>query len=142
MAAPETTAPTVEAPGAAPPAPDVPATSLLDDPIILVALIGGGAFLFLREIRDLRARDREAAGDPARAGALRREMLSVSFRVLIGSLVMMLFGLSLLVGSLGLLPREVAMNVFALSMIPAIAALLYAVIWGVPDAVARWIFGR
>lgn len=139
MAAPETPLPaTPDAPAAGTPAP---ATSLLDDPLIQVALIGGGAFLFLREIRDLRARDRELPKDQ-NAEELRRDMLSVSIRVLIGSAVMVLFGVALLVASFGLLPVETAMNAFALSMVPAIGALLYAVLWGVPDAVARLIFGR
>lgn len=120
-----------------------PDASLLSSPWFQIALIGAGLILLVRELRDLRARDRFAAdaGDGPDLGQRRRDMLLASVKVLVGSFMMVLFGVSLMAGSAGLVDPVLALNIFAVLMIPAIAAIFYTSLWGVPDIVAEWIFG-
>lgn len=113
--------------------------TLIGMPLIQVAFLIGGIALIWRELRELPARVADATqrAKPGDASDARSAVLSASIKVLVGSLMMTLFGVTLLGVTAGLWPSESALNSFALLMVPAIAVLAYVSVLGVPDGLAR-----
>ncbi|MEQ1669695.1 MAG: hypothetical protein ABL893_02440 [Hyphomicrobium sp.] len=113
--------------------------TLIGMPLIQVGFVAAGIALVWRELRELPARVDGAvkSAKPGAAQDTRQAVLAACVKVLTGSLMMALFGLTLLGVTAGLWPAEKALNSFALLMIPAIAVLAYVSAMGVPDGVAR-----
>lgn len=121
--------------------PDDFGQSLFAMPLVQVGFALGGIGLVWRELRDLpqRVADAQTAAKPGDADATRMAVLSAAVKVLVGGLMMALFGITLLGVSAGLMPSEKALNTFAVLMVPAILVLAYTSLKGVPDAVVKWL---
>ena len=119
--------------------PDDFGQSMIGMPLIQVAFVAGGIGLIWRELRELPAAVQEAMkkAKPGEARDTRMMVLSASIKVLAGGLMMALFGITLLGVTAGLFQADRALNTFAVLMIPAIAALVYTSLNGVPESVAK-----
>lgn len=121
--------------------PDDFGQSLIGQPLLQITFVAAGVALIWRELRDLPERVRDAVKNakPGEARDTRMIVLSSSIKVLVGSLMMALFGVTLLGATAGFLDAGKALSAFTYLMIPAIAVLAYTSLNGVPEGVAKWL---
>lgn len=112
---------------------------VMTEPIAQIAIALSGILLLWHEFRDIRKRLNAVppAADRRAAVNLCNDLIGVRAKVLVGGVIVVLFGLCFLLAS-GI-STELAFGLFTILIFTTvIPSAVYFLFWGAPDHVLRW----